>query len=293
MIMKKIGCLLLFIIMTTYYLNAWTAYVNDGNRLSLYPDSLWKDSTLPNIGVSEFKPGTIGYIPTKLGFLNDEWYMWMTDSLEVIVFRAFSQTPICVLVNTSDGKFEQKDLERLKSRFDYRDNFSVEKAVEGTVRLSFMEETIGTKVVDNQIKDIENGYMYYFKNGYLSSAEPLDGLTEFARRAKGSQIFDIIQNNAIRKHGDGPLALKEINFQFWCIANMPPEHFRLAYNNRFNYNVALVWFALYGVENNAQLSEFMAYVPDAEAIEVSKDSIIMSWGSNLFIFKNDILVSVK
>lgn len=284
---------MVFIIASVHCLSAWTAYINDGDTFNLYPDSLWKDSNLPNIGVREFKPGTIGYIPTKMGFLDDEWYIWTTDSLDVIVFRAFSQTPICVLVNTNGGKFDQKDLEHLKSGFDYRDNFSVERAAAGLVRLSFMEETIGTKVVDNQMRDNENGYTYYFENGYLSSAEPLDGLTEFARRAKGSQIFDIIQNNAVRKHGNGSLALKEINFQFWCIANMPPEHFRLAYNNRFNYNIALVWFALYGVENNAQLSDFMTYVPDAETIEVSKDSIIMGWGSNLFIFKNDILVSVK
>lgn len=291
--MKTIVCLLVYILVSAQYLNAWVAYVNDGDKFSLYPDSLWKDSNLPNIGEREFKPGTIGYIPTKLGFLNDEWYMWMTDSLEVVVFRAFSQIPICALVNTNHGKFDKKDLENLKSGFDYQDKFSVERTAAGIVRMSFMEETLGTKAIDNQITDNENGYKYYFKNGYLSSAEPLDGLTEFARRAKGSQIFDIIQNNAVRKHGNGPLALKEINFQFWCIANMPPEHFRLAYNNRFNYNIALVWFALYGVENNAQLSDFMAYVPDADTIEVSKDSIIMSWGNNLFIFKNDTLVSVK
>lgn len=290
--MKKIYGLLLFIFVSAHCANAWVAYVNDGDKFSLCPDSLWNKSSLPIIGEDGFKPGTVGYIPTKLGFLKDEWYIWMTDRLDVVVFRAFSQIPICALVNTGDGKFDEKDLECLKRGFDYQDEFSVERAASGMVRLSFMEETLGTKAVDNQIMDNENGYRYYFVNGYLSSAEPLDGLTEFARRAKGSLIFDIIQTNAVRKHGVGALALKEINFQFWCIANMPSEHFRLAYNNRFNYNIALVWFALYGVENKAQLSDFMTHVPDAETIEVSKDSIIMSWGSNIFIFKNDILVSV-
>lgn len=293
--MRQIIGLLLIIFAPIHYANAWVAYINDGDKFSLYPDSLWGKPNLPIIGEEGFKPGTIGYIPTKLGFLGDEWYVWLSANTDAVVFKSFTQMPICVLINTdnSDPHLTSRQFQELVAKFNYNESFSVERAAKGVVRKSFMEEALGVKAVNNAISDSTNGYTYYFENGYLSSADPLDGLTEFARRAKGSQIFDIIQNNAVRKHGNGALALKEINFQFWCIANMPPEHFRLAYNNRFNYNIALVWFALYGVENNAQLSDFMAYVPDAETIEVSKDSIIMGWGSNLFIFKNDILVSVK
>lgn len=293
--MKKIIGLLLLIFTPIHYANAWIAYINDGEKFSLYPDSLWCKESLSIIGEEGFKPGTIGYIPTKLGFLEGEWYAWLSPNTDAVVFKSFTQTPICVLINTdnSDLHLTSQQFQELVSKFNYNESFSVEHAAKGVVRKSFMEEALGVKALNNIISDSTNGYTYYFENGYLSSAEPLDGLTEFARSAKGSRIFEIIQNNAVRKHGNGSLALKEINFQFWCIANMPPEHFRLAYNDRFNYNIALVWFALYGVENNARLSDFVIYVPDAETIEVSKESIIMGWSSNLFIFKNDILVNVK
>lgn len=281
--------------LTVHHLNAWVAYVNNGDKLSLYPDSLWNKPNLPAIGERGFKPGTIGYIPTKLGYLNSEWYVWLSPNTDAVIFKSFTQTPICVLVNSDNAEptISPAQFKSLISKFNYSEEFSVERQVKGTIRKSFMEEALGIKARDNAIKDSINGYTYYFDNAFLLSAVPEDGLSEFARRAKGTDIFNIIKANASIKHNNNSDINREINFQFWCLANMPPEHFRLAYNGRYNYNIALIWFALYGVENNAKLSDFMFYVPDAETFDVSGDSIIMRWGSNIFVFENDILVNVK
>lgn len=293
--MKKLLPIAVIIFILPFKIFSWTAYVYNGEDFSLYPDSLWSDKKLPCIGEEQFNPGTIGYLPTKLNYLSGEWYMWMTPNTDAIIFKAFTQTPICMLLNTEKNmpSISMYDYKHIIWDFDYKKTFDVYRTAKKKVRKEFMEEALGVTADDNCLRDTVNGFDYFFKDGYLASVKAADGLEKYAKMFKGSEIFNIIQANARAKHANESDVLREINFQFDCMAEMPPNHFKLAYNNKYNYNIALIWFALYGVKNRAQLSDFMICVPDAEILEVNSDSIIMSWDTTVFVFKDDVLVTVK
>ncbi len=293
--MKKIILTILLGLLYPNVVLSWTAYKYDNGVFALYPDSLWSNKDLPLVGSPGFKPGAIGYIPAKLGYLDDEWYVWTNENIDAVVFKAFTQTPICVLINAENksNQLNEKEYEKLISDFNYNNEFNVERAVRGKIRQTFMEEALHQTATDNCIVDDTSQFKYVFKDGYLINAESLDGLVGLARRFKGTDIFRIIQKNALDKHNDTILALKEVNFQFYCLERMAPEHFRLAYNDVYDYNIALVWFSLYGVANKAKLSEFMMCVPDAKPLDISTGSVTLGWGSNIFVFENDILIAVK
>ena len=74
---------------------------------------------------------------------------------------------------------------------------------------------------------------------------------------------------------------------------MPVEHIKLAYNQVYDYNIALVWFSIYGVSNEGELEDFQLIAPDATPIDIAENKITMTWGSNIFYFENGVLKSVK
>ena len=178
----------LFILLCPLSAISWTAYIYDDNKdvFTLYPDSLWSAKNLPLAGEDEFRPGTIGYIPTKLGYLEDEWYMWFDENNDVVVFKAFTQVPICALVTTEfpNGLLGKDEYNNLISGFDYKATFKIDRAIKGKIRQKFMEKALGQTAVDNCIADNVNQFRYYFKDGYLIDAESYDGLVGYAREFK-------------------------------------------------------------------------------------------------------------
>lgn len=270
----------------------WTAFLNKGGNFELYADSLWRGETLPKIG--DFKPGTLGYIPSKLGYQHGEWYTWLSPNSDAVIFKSFTKKPICVLVSSDEKpqNFSHQQYEKIISTFDYDKDFKLGFTLKKKIRQSFLEDVIGHKAVKGILTDSINGYKYSFENGYLSSAESLDGLSETARSLKGSRIFSIIEKNAEAKHYDRSQIIDEINAQCWYFANLPEEYVQLAENDVYNYNFALIWFALYGVESNTTLKEFLFLVPDAQTVSISQRRVVMNCGANMFVFQNDVLTKV-
>lgn len=270
-----------------------TAYIKseDGTYI-LYPDSAWKNQSLPNLG--DYKPTSIGYIPTKLGYLENEWYLYISEQA-FVVFKAFSTDIICIIYDTDnqDSVLTQSQINELLEDFDYNRTFKIEQALNGEIRQSFMEKTLNKKAINNSIVDEVNGYTYTFSNGMLSSWFANDGIQGFAKEYKGSKLYNIIESNAKRKHQSRDEIVEEINFQFVCFANMRPAHLKLATSRKYNYNMALVWFSIYGIgDEKATLDNFLLCVPDAEPMDVSDKSITLSWGTNLFKFRDGMLVKV-
>lgn len=287
-----IACL--FLIASCLNAYPWTAYINKNGVFTKVPIKEWKSVNLPKMG--KFKPGSIGYLPTKLGFLPDEWYDYMNNDNDVIIFKSFTQEPICVLdfsESNSDILRPEEYAKKIKD-FDYKKEFlSLYDPSDKKMRASFLEKVLKTSVSGDSLVDNINGFTFYFKNGVTYKAKSNDGLNKWARYFKQSQVFKYIEQNAYRKHNSREDAIKEINFQCICFSKMKPEHFELAFNSTYNYNLALVWFALYGVEAKATLSDFLFCVPDAETISANRNTIKLSWGYDIFVFQNDILVDVR
>lgn len=274
------------------------AYVNIDGVFKKYPKEQWESKNLPQLELrgQPLNPGAIAYIPTKLGFLPGEWYMWSTDDYTYIfVFKSFSDEIIYILADNDAETLPAETIADKLRNFDYEKEFGkkLSYVLKDKIRQSFMEDVLQQKSTDGTITDNRNGYIYKFKDGFLDSYIPLDGLSDIAREFKGSEIYTIIEKNAKRKHRVKEDVVKEINFQFSCLYVMPPEHFKLAYNNTYNYNIALIWFAIYGVSNNAKFEDFQLIAPDATPIDIAENKITMSWGSNLFYFENGVLKSVK
>lgn len=275
------------------------AYLNCDGVFKKYPKEQWKSNNLPPLEIQGEirKPGTIAYIPTKLGFLPDEWYMWFTNDYKfTFVFKSFSDEIIYILTDSDAEIISAETIARRLSDFDYEKDFGDRersKILEGRIRQSFLEDVLQQKSVGGTITDNRNGYVYHFKDGFLDSYIPLDGLSEIARSFKDYEIYTIIEKNAKRKHNTEEDAVKEINFQFACMYMMEPKHIKLAYNRVYDYNIALVWFAIYGVSNSAKLEDFQLIAPDATPFDIAGNKITMTWGSNLFYFENGVLKSVK
>lgn len=274
------------------------AYLKSDGVFKKYPKEQWASTNLPPLEFrgESLKPGAIAYIPTKLGFLPDEWYMWFTNDYKfTFVFKSFSDEIIYILANSDAEIISTETIADQLRDFDYEKDFGgMERnsALEGRIRQSFLEKVLQQKSVDGILTDSRNGYVYYFKDGFLDSYTPLDGLSEIARSFKNYEIYTIIEKNAKRKHNIEEDVVKEINFQFACMSTMKLEHVKLAYNQVYNYNIALVWFAIYGVSNNARFDDFSLIAPDATPVDIAGNKITMSWGSNLFYFENGVLKSV-
>lgn len=279
-------------LMVWNYSFSWVGYIKtNGGNFELYPNNSWCDDDLPAIGEEEYKPGTIGYIPTKLGYLSDEWYMWLTCDMEVVIFKSFSTDIIAILLN-SEKEISDSLINSLLEGFNYNKEFKIEDALRGKIRQCFIEEVLHKKAVEGKIVDEINGYTYAFTNGLISSWAANDGIQGYAKEFKDTPLFEMIKSNAKRKHTLDKDAIEEINFQFECFAKMQPHQIKLAYNKNLNYNIALVWFALYGVAAQAPLNKFLLCVPDAEPIDIATNSITLKWGSNLFKFDNEVLTEV-
>ena len=259
-----------------------------------YVDSIkWMVTTLPNIG--DAKPGSPIYYGLTQGYLSDELYLYLDDDCKYFfIFKSFSDKPyyvICLKNNANTLNVDSVNLALKK--YDYNEAFvhygGLKNALKGKIRKSFLEEVVSKKAINNKLIDEFNGYEYTFTNGYLTSYKPLDGLSEEAREFKNHSLFPVIKANAERKHHSKEDIYKEINFQFHCIYQMTSTQVRLAYNDKFNYNIALVYFILH---KNVTLEDFTFYVPEAKTEEITDNSVILSYKSMLFIFQNNRLEKV-
>ena len=289
--MKKLWFLILCVSMPILAFSS-TAYSYEKGVFTLFPDSLWKDKNLPLLGKNGYKPTSIGYVPSKLGYQEDEWYMWYNDKFDTVIFKAFTQTPICVIINNDSTEefLSSEQFEAITKGYNYDDAFNVfRKAADSEIRQSVVEEALGVKVKDGIINDDAHKFKYYFTNGYLTKAVSEDGYTEYAYQFRDSELFDKIKTNAFRKHEDKSKAIDEINFQFDCWARMTPKENKYAYGQPYNYNLAFIWFLLYGPDKLSSLSDFLLCMPDAQKIEENDETVKFKWMNGVFVFKNGIL----
>ncbi|MBD5163605.1 MAG: hypothetical protein HDT09_02750 [Bacteroidales bacterium] len=290
--MKKLLILFFFALLMQSKAQAWTAYIYDDNQFTLVADSLWSDPDLSPAGDTQFKPGSIGYIPAKMGYLDAEWYMYLNDNTDAIVFKAFTTTPICILLNTKEKKpsISIDEYKKLITKFKYEDQFRIFDAIEDVIRQQFVEEALHTKAVDNQIDDSVNGFIYYFKDGYLDKAVTKDGYGEYATQFKNKPVFQRLLANAREKHSEEKDVIDEVNFQCESLARLEVKALKLAAESPFNYNYAGIWFYLHGAKDSAKLSDFNLCVPDATIVGQDGDEVTMKWTFLYFTFKDGKLV---
>lgn len=297
--MKNFVLLLISLSLALVSYAEYNAYVNSDGVFKKYPREQWASKNLPTleIGSDTIKPGCIAYLPTKWGFLDDEWYVWSTDDFKFsFAFKSFSDDIIYIFADSDAEILPAETVTGQLSGYEYEKVFggyTRGEALKGRIRQSFLEDVLKQKSVDGTLTDNRNGYVYHFKDGFLDSYKSLDGLSEAARDWKDSRIYTIVERNAKRKHNFEKDVIKEINFQCTCLNRMPVEHIKLAYNQVYDYNIALVWFSIYGVSNEGKLEDFQLIAPDATPIDIAGNKITMTWGSNIFYFENGVLKSVK
>lgn len=297
--MKRI--IVIFSLFLSFCFNcvASTLYVYDSKtkQYQYVDNKQWCDPSLKGYKIDGgiAKPGCIIYYGLKNGYTCDELYTWYNnkDYNYFFVLKAFT-SDIYYVVVTNDVKpdeFNNEYVNGLFKDFVYENDFDKKSALNGKIRQTFLENIVGKKAVNGVLEDTVNEYKYKFKNGYLSSYTLLNGLSYDANQYINTKIGQIIKRNAETKHTNKNDIIKEINFQFWCLFNMPTDEVKLAYNDIYKYNIALIYFSLY--KKNVTLSEFKFYVPNANTIEVAGNKIILSYGSMIYIFTNKILTDVK
>lgn len=291
--MKKIILSLVFVIVSVTSFGKSLFTFNQFTNNWEYVDSIkWAVTTLPSI--KDAKPGSPIYYGLTQGYLSDELYFYLDDDCKYcFMFKSFSDKPYYVICLTNNSNTLNVDsVNYALSKFDYNKDFSNYRRktiLKGKVRQKFLEEVVGKKAINHKLIDELNEYEYTFTNGYLTSYKPLDGLSEEAREFKNHSLFPVIKANAERKHHSKEDIYKEINFQFHCVYQMTSTQVRLAYNDKFNYNIALVYFILH---KNVTLEDFTFYVPEAKTEEITDNGVILSYKSMLFVFKNNRLEKV-
>lgn len=243
-------------------------------------------------------------IVSEYGYQAGLYWVWSSENLKTtILFKILSTDIICILTQEyADDVMPVSWITKYLSaqNFDYDNEYSAyqrEKDLDDGIKqkilsLSFIEGTIHVKAENNTITDLKNGYIYTFENGYMVDYQSYDGLNKWAKEMKGTKIFEIVKENAIKHNSREVDILKEINIQFDYLSRISIDYLPLARSERYNYNYALLYIDLY--KPQISLNEFMEIVHHkAEAIKVTPTQTILFYNSNSYYFdRNKILCNV-
>lgn len=239
---------------------------------------------------SQYPKGTFAYYRESLGFLNNELVTpYDNKYCYFIAINPFNnKVEFIIPMDTTKTKFTQDDVNMFLDGYNYSvSDFAtnLDNGVKSkSIRQSFIEKSLGTKAVNNKIKDNAHGYTYTFSNGYLSGYESASGLSKDAIYVQEHvpSIFNKILENASANYSGSNIE-KYINGQ--CKYFMKIS---ITYLNRApNYNYALLYAIL---DSGITLEEFSFLVPEAEITSSAGNYIMMSVGTYSFTFKDKVLV---
>lgn len=240
------------------------------------------------------KKGSFNYFRACLGYGNSEVITHFTDAFDVIAFNAFNNEIIMVIPsNSSKTSLTQNEVNLFLNGYkpsasDFASN--LKSGVEdGSIRQSFVEESLGLTAENNTITDEVHGYVYTFENGILSNYKSLGGLSDDAVyvQEKFPQVYNKIRVNAITHYGQSKRTVSEyINGQCKYFMRINASYLRQAYNSSINYNFALLYSILY---EGVSLDEFSFLVPGAEIKSSINNYVIMAYDTYIFTFKDNIL----
>ena len=277
---------------------AFSVFVNRNGQFTLNKEITYNWRALSPIksDADTIMPNAPIYYALKSGYKHGEVYSYMVFDdpkfKTVLVFlKAFTKDILYIYTYNTASEINSNDINRIMRDFYFEKHFSIKNAVDEGVSKAYIMKLTGenstsrTRIVDNV-----HGFIYKFSGNMLESATYSDSLSERARDSKGSPTFNRIRQNAERKHKNPSDVIKEINFQFDCIYELPGDSYDMALNGSFNYNFAELYFVIF---QNGTFEDFKLCIPDAKFVAKKNGMDIYEYREAMYFFKDGALVNVR
>lgn len=243
---------------------------------------------------SDSPKGSFNYYVERLGYMKGEVISCFTDEY-IYALNLFNNEVIFVIPLDSSIESLSKNTvdDNLINYLPGLGEFAskLEDGVNNmTIRESFVKESLNINTVNSTIKDEAHGFTYTFENGFLVSYSSLSGLSNRAIYIKENipAVFTLIETNAKSYYGVSDILVnKYINEQCEYFAGIDMTYLRLASDSNINYNYALLYCIFYP---GMKLDDFVFLVPEAKISSSIGNYVSMSYGSYVFLFKDNILV---
>ena len=293
--MKRIILTFAALLIATFAIAEFRPFVNKGGVYKQFDEKI--DVVKTYVPTEDCPKGSFNYYRSCLGYLDGEVASYYSDKCDFFALNIFNNDVIFVIPkDTTKTQLTQQDVNNYLAGYKIDEMKFAQKLRDGvkdkSIRQRFVEESLGMKAQNNELKDEERGYTYIFQNGFMIDYKSHDGLNEDAKDVKVNfpQIFSRIKSNASKYYGESPTLMTEfINGQCKYFRTIEMSYLRSASNPTINYNYALLYCVFYSGVN---LDDFMFFVPDAKIASSVNNYIIMSCGSYVFTFKDKVLVKM-
>lgn len=235
--------------------------------------------------------GSFNYYRSCLGYEDGEVIFHFSDGTYNFGLNLFNNEVIFVMTrDTSKTTLTQQEISNsLACDIPDANDFliALQRGI-NNIRLTFVEKSLGVTAINNILTDDIHGYTYTFENDVLINYKNNNGLSEDAIFVKEylSQIFNKILINARDHYGTSSKFYTEyINGQCKYLLRIDTNYLRQAYSTNINYNFALLYCILY---EGMGLDEFSLLVPNAEISSSVHNYVIMSYGTYIFTFKDNV-----